>query len=63
MLQPKLQLVSSQPPEVLFALRLSEVRNAWFMLLWLPYLPQSWFAWFRALDRLEGERVRALQGR
>lgn len=63
MIQPKLQLVFSQSPEVLFALRLSDVRDAWLSLLWLPFLPQSWFAWFGALDRLEAERLRIMRGR
>jgi hypothetical protein len=63
MIQRKLKLASSQPPEVLFAVRLSEVRDAWFTLLWAPYMPQSWFAFFGALDRLESERLRAMRGR
>jgi hypothetical protein len=63
MIQPKLQLVFSQSPEVLFAIRLSEVREAWFALFWFPFLPQSWFALFGALDRLEAERLRIMRGR
>jgi hypothetical protein len=57
------EIIASQPPEVLFAVRLSEVRDAWFTLLWAPYMPQSWFAFFGALDRLEAERLRAMRGR
>lgn len=62
MTRPQLRIVASQPPEALLAHRLSEVQAAWATLLVFPYLPQSFFAWVSACDRLEGERLRAVRG-
>lgn len=62
MRRTNLKLVSSQPPEALLAHRLSEVQAAWATLCVFPYLPQSFFAWVSACDRLEGERLRAVRG-
>lgn len=57
---PNIRIVASQPVEAIFAHRLTELRDAWFTLVTIPYLPQSWFAWFSAMERLEGERLRYL---
>lgn len=60
MTRPQLKLVASNPPEVLLAHRVSEVNSAWLTLCAVPQLPQNWFAWFSACDRLEGERLRSI---
>lgn len=62
-MQPKLKLVSSQPPGALLARRVTELNDAWSTLVTFPCLPQSWFGWLSALDRLEGERIRYLKQR
>lgn len=56
-----LRVVASQPPEALLAHRLTEVRDAGLTLFWAPFMPQSWFAWVGACDRLEGERLRIVR--
>lgn len=56
----KLKLVASQPPEVLLANRLSEVQSAWATLCFFPYVPQSFFAWIGACDRLKAEHLRCM---
>lgn len=55
-----LKLVSSQSPEALIAHRLNELNDAWRTLVAFPCLPQSWFSWFSAMERVEGERLRYL---
>lgn len=62
MRRTNLKLVSSQPAEAVLAHRLTEVQAAWATLLAFPYLPQSFFAWIGACDRLEAERLRAVRG-
>jgi hypothetical protein len=62
MRRSNLKIVASQPPEALLAHRLSEVQAAWATLLMFPYVPQSFFAWVGACDRLEAERLRAVRG-
>lgn len=63
MIRPKPRLVASQPPEALLAHRLSEAREAWIAVMMAPHRPRLWLAWFAALDRLEGERVRYLRSK
>lgn len=58
--QSNLRIVASQPAEAVFVHRLTELRDAWFTLLALPFMPQAWFALFSAMERLEGERLRYL---
>lgn len=62
MIRRHLKLVSVKLPEVLLVERLNEVRDAWLALLWTWLLPQAWFAFYAALDRLEGQRLRTLKG-
>lgn len=57
-----LKLVSSQPDEAVVARHLTEAAQAWATFCAFPYLPQSWFAWLGACDRLEADRLRALRG-
>lgn len=57
----KLKLVSIQSPEALLAHRLSDVQAAWVTLCAFPYVPQSFFAWVGACDRLESERLRVMR--
>lgn len=60
MTRTNLRLVASQPAEAVLAHRLTEANSAWLTLCAVPFLPQSWFAWVGACDRLEGERLRFL---
>lgn len=63
MSRTNLKLVASQPPKAVFALRMSEAREAWLTVLTAPQHLESWFAWFKALERLEAERIRYLHKR
>lgn len=62
MTRPQLKLVSTQSPEALLIRRLTEAKEAWGALIMAPHLPQTWVAWFSALDRLEAERIRYHKG-
>lgn len=64
-----LKLVPARPktspavlPEVLLVQRLNDVRDLCLDLPFTWLLPQTWFALFSALDRLEAQRIRTLKG-